>query len=237
MHERGGVNGTALHDVVRLLTSLDEKRICMGLSSRFVPLTSRVTAIQIAIRSPAMRTPPVQFDREKLKEAVWLIADYCPPEELGNVKLHKVLYFADMLFFLEEGRPITGVEYQKQKFGPTARHLTSALTSLQSEGVLRVEDRPHHGFYKKAYLSQRAYEPVRLTPAEIELLREVADFVRGKSAREISELSHNAVWEAAELGETLPYFTALRLIPDEITEDDRAWAIDSAERYATATAG
>ena len=179
-----------------------------------------------------MRSQPPQFDREKLKEAVWFLASYCPPEELGNVKLHKMLYFADMLAFLDDGRPITGVEYQKQKFGPTARYLSSALDSLEQAGLVRVEEQFYHGFYKKAYISQQPYSPIRLNVKETSLLQEVADFVRGKSAREISELSHNAAWEAAALGETIPYVSALRLVPNEVTEEDRHWASETAREHA-----
>ena len=87
-----------------------------------------------------MPSASVQFDREKFKEAILLLASYCPAEELGNVKLHKILYFADMMNFLEEGRPLTGVEYLKQKFGPTARHLTSAVEELAREGRLSVRE-------------------------------------------------------------------------------------------------
>jgi len=173
-----------------------------------------------------------QLDREKLKEAVWLIASYCPPEELGNVKLHKILYFSDMLFFLHEGQPITGVEYLKQKFGPVARHLSAAVTELVADGRISVTEEEYFGLYKKSYNSKIPYKGEHLSKDEIKLIKDVADFVRGKSAKEISEISHNAVWEAAELGETLPYFTALRLIPTEITELDRNWAIESAKQHA-----
>ncbi len=179
-----------------------------------------------------MRSNPVQFDREKLKEAVWLLAAYCPREELGNVKLHKILYFSDMLSFLDVGQPITGVEYQKQKFGPTARHLSSALRSLEMEGRVKTVEEPYHGFYKKTYVSLLGYQPARLNLREQSLLREMADFVRGKTAREVSELSHNAAWETASLGETLPYFTVLNLIPNEIDDDDRSWAERTALEYA-----
>jgi uncharacterized phage-associated protein len=177
--------------------------------------------------------PQFQLDREKLKEAVCLIASHCPPEELGNVKLHKILYFSDMMFFLHEGRPITGVDYMKQKFGPVARHLTASVGELVAEGALKVEEQEYFGLYKKNYIPTKPYRPNRLSEEEIELLKEVADYVRGKSAKEISEISHNAVWEAAELGETLPYFTALRLVPAEVNDSDREWAIESARNYAT----
>jgi uncharacterized phage-associated protein len=175
----------------------------------------------------------VQLDREKLKEAIWLIASHCPPEELGNVKLHKILYFSDMLFFLHEGRPITGVDYLKQKFGPVARHLTVAVAELVSEGRLEVTEREYFGLYKKSYIPREPYNAGRISAEEAELIREVADFVRGKSAREISEISHNAAWEAATLGEVIPYYTALRLVPTEVTDSDRQWATESARAYAT----
>lgn len=182
-----------------------------------------------------MRSQPIQFDREKLKDAVWFLVAQCDAKQLGNVKLHKMLYFSDMLFFLDQGRPITGVEYLKQKFGPTARHLTAALRELKKDGHLREFEDTHFGYAKKTYQTLKPYQRTRLSEAEEHILSEVADFVRGKSAREISDLSHNAAWEAAEMGEVIPYFTALKLIPDEITDEDRDWAIDSARQHASAS--
>lgn len=181
-----------------------------------------------------MPVTPVQFDREKFKEAILLLTSYCPPEELGNVKLHKMLYFADMLTFLEEGRPLTGVDYLKQKFGPTARHLTSAVDELAREGRLSVREAEYHGFFKKDYVPTAAFAAARLSKREQTLLREVADFVRGKTAKQISEISHNAAWEAAELGEVIPHFTALELVPVEVTDADRAWALETAKAHAGA---
>src|SRR6266849_9373459 len=60
----------------------------------------------------------IQFDRAKLLDVVHYVCAKVPVPELGRVKLHKNLYFADMLHFAATGRPLTGVEYQKQPFGP-----------------------------------------------------------------------------------------------------------------------
>ncbi len=176
-----------------------------------------------------------QFDRTKLKEAVWAIAAYCPPAELGNVKLHKILYFADMLTYLREGRPLTGVDYLKQKFGPTARHLTAAVQDLVNEGRMSVDTVEHYGLFKKNYLTLGDPKAGVLRETELALLREVADYVRGKSASEISEISHNAAWEAAELGEVIPYQSVLMLVPVEVKEKDRQWALEAAQQYASET--
>lgn len=177
-------------------------------------------------------TQSVQFDRETFKEAIWFLVSYCPPDELGNVKLHKALYFADMLHYLDEGRPLTGAEYLKQKFGPTARHLGACAAELVSEGKIAIRERFYYGLPKKDYLARQPFQQKRLSDGELALLQEVADFVRAKSAKEISELSHNAAWETAALGETLPYFSALGLAPSEVTDADRAWAMETALAHA-----
>lgn len=173
-----------------------------------------------------------QFDRAKLKEAILLIAASCPPDELGNVKLHKTLYFSDMLHYLREGRPLTGDDYLKQKFGPVARHLTASLKALQLEGKLEVREEDYFGLHKKSYVPTRPYSPSILNSDERALVLEVLDFVRGKSAKEISEFSHSAPWEVVEIGEVIPYHAALRLVPDEMEEEDREWAIAAAREHA-----
>ena len=173
-----------------------------------------------------------QLNKEKLKEAVLLIASHCPTAELGNVKLHKILYFADMLSYLQDGQPITGVEYIKQKFGPVARHLTAAIADLSAEGRLTVNETSQFGFFKKNYETCQPFQKRWLADSEVLIIKEVADFIRGVSAREISELSHNAAWDIAEMGEVLPYFTALQILPVEITDSDMTWALESAKQYA-----
>ncbi|MEI9905181.1 MAG: Panacea domain-containing protein [Asticcacaulis sp.] len=173
-----------------------------------------------------------QLNREKLKEAVWLITSYCPTDELGNVKLHKILYFSDMLYFLREGQPITGEEYLKQQFGPTSRHLTAIVSALKTEGKLDVTETEFYGLYKKNYIPKAPFKQSLLSNSEVELIKLVSDFARGVNAKEISELSHNSAWEAADMGERIPYFTALQFAPVEITESDILWGIDSAKQHA-----
>jgi len=165
-----------------------------------------------------------QFDREKFKDVIHFVCTRCETAELGRVKLHKILYFADMLHFLSAGRPLTGCEYQKQQFGPTAKHLNWAIGQLRSEGRVRCERRDFFGFAKDDFVSMREPDSKRLSSDEHALLNEVIDFVCARTAREISELSHSAAWEMVKFGEVIPYFSALFLAPSETTEEDVAWA-------------
>ena len=164
------------------------------------------------------------LDKERLLDVVHYICSKCDPAELGNVKLHKVLYFADMLHFVGTGRALTGGEYQKQRFGPCARHLTWAICQLRDNGRLEVRQRDFHGFIKMDYIGRGEVRYVPLGNYVIPLLNDVIDFVCRHSAKEISELSHNAAWEAVKLGDRIPYFTAYWMQLPEVTDEDVAAA-------------
>jgi len=162
-----------------------------------------------------------QLDFERLLDVVHYICSKCDPSELGNVKLHKILYFSDMLHFAKTGRPLTGVEYQKQKYGPCARHLTKAVLELREQGRLKIEKRDFYGFKKMDYVAIGEPRLNRLANDNITTLVDlVIDFVCQRTAKEISELSHSSPWEAAEMGEKIPYYTAFWLQLPELTEYD-----------------
>jgi uncharacterized phage-associated protein len=164
--------------------------------------------------------PRFEFDREKFKVVVHYICSRCEPDELGNVKLHKILYFSDMLHYLSTLKPLTGAEYQKQQFGPTARHLAWALKELEKEEKIKIEKRDYYGYIKSDYISLAEPESNRLTNSEINLLNDVIDFVSKKTAKEISELSHDIAWKSVNMGETIPYYLAHGFIPSYISEED-----------------
>jgi len=173
------------------------------------------------IRDPL--EPTLNYDR--LLNVVHYVCSQCEPTELGNVKLHKILYFSDMLHFVSTGHALTGVEYQKQRFGPCARHLSKVIDDLRQAGRLRVELRDFYGFKKMDYISLiKPSLEVLHNQGAISLIDEVIDFVCGRSAKEISELSHTAAWEAVEFGERIPYLSAYWLKQPEITDKDVAEA-------------
>jgi hypothetical protein len=172
----------------------------------------------------------IQFDRAKLLDVVHYVCAKIPVEELGRYRLHKILYLSDMLHFTATGRPLTGVEYQKQPFGPMARDLTWALRNLKDNGSLDIKHRDYFGFPKDDFISLRPPDLSRLTAEERRLIDDVADFARGRSAREISELSHNAAWEMLAIGDRIPYFTAFYFYPVAITDEDMEWGEEMARK-------
>lgn len=172
----------------------------------------------------------IQFDRQKFKAVVQYVCGSPSATRLGKVKLNKIIYFADMLRFLAAFRPLTGAEYQKQPFGPVAKHLSWAVDELAREGKLRVERLVEFGFPTLRYHALEPPPSGQLSDADHRLLDEVIDFVCSRSARAISEISHNAAWGAVGLGESIPYASAFMLVPRDVTDEDVSWGREEARR-------
>ncbi len=165
-----------------------------------------------------------QFDRERFKDVLHYAVHYAckryDPDSLGNTKLHKVLYFTDMLHYLEHGCPLTGADYLRQKFGPIARHLSWATESLRSEGRISMSDRSYHGYTKKDYQALVEPSTMRLSRSQTNLIEEIVDFVCAKTAVEISDFSHDHVWASVPMGDRIPYYAAYAMFPAEVSERD-----------------
>lgn len=166
-----------------------------------------------------------QFDREKFKALVHYVCATCPADQLGAVKLNKVLYFSDMIHFATRGAPVTGATYRKRPLGPTTDQLLSAICELERAGAIYVEDVNYFGYIKKQYSSLTQPDISRLNDDERALVDEVIDFVcRNNTARTISEFSHNRAWEIAEPGAEIPYHTAFLMFPTHVSPEAFEWA-------------
>jgi len=166
-----------------------------------------------------------ELDIEKLKEAICLVVASCKPSELGAVKLHKVLYYADMLTYISNGNPITGATYKKRPYGPTCDAMLWAVKELERQGAIEINETDFHGYRKKEFCGRRICNYSRLSEKEIETYKEVIDFVcRNNTAQTISDFSHDMVWDMVEFGEDIPYNAALNWIPTEVSKDALNWA-------------
>lgn len=179
-----------------------------------------------------------QFNRAKFKDVIHYVVGKTRPDELGRVKLHKVLYFTDMIWFIAEGRGLTGAEYRKQPMGPCATGLGLALGELAKEGRIRLGTTKYYGYDKATYETLQPAPSDSFSESERRLMDDVIEFVcRNNTARSISDFSHTRVWEATENGAVMPYFTALNMLPVEIEDAAINWAREEAEKLVTAQSG
>jgi hypothetical protein len=160
------------------------------------------------------------FDASKMRAVILYALNKCDPSDIGAVKLHKVLYYLDMISYADLGRPVTGAKYVKRPHGPVNSKLLALLSKMESDREISISEVEYYGYLKKQFTPLKKPDSKELSNYEASLLDEVVDFVCKKnSAKTISEYSHNRAWEIAEFGDEIPYRRAYMLFPSEVSSE------------------
>lgn len=162
----------------------------------------------------------MQFDRAKLKAAILRTCRKSGPSKLGATKLHKILYFLDMVQFAAAGTPVTGATYKKRPYGPTCVQLLPTLREMAEEQLIEIREVEFHGLRKVEYHPQQNEPRHVLNKDETALLDRFIDFVCNKhTAKSISDFSHKVPWDIVDFDEVIPYESALLLFPAETSPE------------------
>ncbi|WP_179045687.1 Panacea domain-containing protein [Sphingobium lactosutens] len=154
------------------------------------------------------------------------------PNKLGAVKLNKVMWFADLEAYRRFGATITGqASYEKRQHGPVPNNIVRSIRRLeQNDAIVTREVPTFGGITRREHVWLKKPDVTVFSPDEVDILNEAIDWVCNEhTARSISELSHDALWDAAELGEQIPIGAAV-IAPDDIDGDDIAWALGEMSR-------
>lgn len=163
----------------------------------------------------------------KLDLLVHYICAVCEnPAQLGVTKLNKILWYSDVAHYERTGKSITSASYVKRQFGPVPRDIMATRERLRNAG--KIFERPAQlgRFSQTQLISLTEPDISAFTAEEISLVDAVTQEICGNhTASSISQLSHDAVWEVAAIGEEIPMFAAaFGGNVGEIDEDDIAWA-------------
>lgn len=170
----------------------------------------------------------ITFDMKKLEEAVHYICDNVVAQDrLGQVKLNKILYYADMTSFAETGRSITGATYVKQFRGPVPTQVMPAIDLLEREGRMKVSHVSVFDAKKREFETAGETDTKLFERGEIDRLNAMIRLVCDHTAPEISELSHTLAWHAADIGEVMPYESFFVAYLGDIGEEEMALATDA----------
>lgn len=168
-------------------------------------------------------TPAVQ---RRLSELLLYVAEKTANiSDFGSTKINKTLYHADMNFFREHGRAITGAQYHRIQKGPVPKHILVVERSLLDAGHLeRVEDGMTHRRIAKrsADLSFFQDDEIAAVDAEIERLVEM-------TSAQVSDDSHDIRWHSLTHQDLVPYEFAF--LNDDVTEADKKDAATLADRF------
>ncbi|MGD2059276.1 MAG: Panacea domain-containing protein [Acidimicrobiia bacterium] len=172
-------------------------------------------------------------EEDKTAELVLLVAKHTEDDPTaGSTKLNKILYFAEVSHLRRTGQPITGSEYQKQPHGPTLRRMPPVVRQLENEGAAKEVEEDYFGYAQKKLVALRDPDLSGFSAIEIESVMDMIRQFWGKSAKEVSDISHeDPGWRAVDIGETIPLELAFVTQP-EVTEAIRERARQLASDHA-----
>lgn len=147
------------------------------------------------------------------------------PDQLGAVRLNKALWYTDVSAFKENGRSVTGEAYVKRQFGPVPQRIAQALDQLRAERRIDIEE-PAGLYDTRKFTSLTEPDRSVLTEEDRKRAEAVVDMVCNFTASEISDMSHNAIWDAARMGEEIPLYATLAANEGEITPEVIEWAAE-----------
>jgi hypothetical protein len=174
---------------------------------------------------------PERQPEKRLRELILYLADLSQGDPtFGKVKLAKLLYFADFTSYRLYGVPITGAKYIKMERGPVPAAFLDLLDEMKSTGQIDIRQEPYYNYDQHRVIARQQPDLTIFTGRDIALIdRFVRDFW-GKTAKEISELSHDMGWRVANLKEPIPYQASL-LSDEGVTREDIDHAQKLNEKY------
>lgn len=170
------------------------------------------------------------MSNDKFKALVHFMVQACAkdPSRLGATRLNKALWYTDVAAFKVSGEPMSGETYIKRQMGPVPKNILKVLQELEVEGKICVEE-PSYLYDTRKYISMEEPSSNLLSEDEKTLAGRVLECVCGFTASEISEMTHDVIWDAAEMGMEIPIYATLAVNQGEVTENIRAWAEDQLE--------
>lgn len=168
--------------------------------------------------------PTYEFDipngRTKLKELILHIAkECCDDPTFGATKLNKILWWADFLFYRATGLPITGVAYRKLANGPAPLEMVQVRDEMVDSKDAAIQEMDRFGHTQERLINLRQPNYDFFAPQEIPFCNDIIRQVKGKTASQVSIMSHGKAWQSVEELESIPYQTAY-LSDEEITQAD-----------------
>jgi hypothetical protein len=175
---------------------------------------------------------PIEPNEEKFAELLLYVAREIEEDPTGGAtKINKILFFAEFSHMRTHGKPITGMPYQKLPQGPAPRRLLPVRGRLIEEGSAELRMDDYFGFPLSRLVALREVQVAMFGESERRAVDQVIGALWGKTAKEVSDLSHEEMgWKMVEDGEDIPFSSAFLARRVVVTDKMRKRAEDLAEK-------
>lgn len=144
------------------------------------------------------------FDYEKLCAMVLYFSN--KNAELLKTKLLKLLNYADMIFYKENGISISGSKYVHMPYGPVIQNHELVLWKLAKDNIARIDIVNVANYEKHQVVPEAQFPESVLSEKEIDVLERVYNKFVGFGSVEISDYSHKEKgYRSTSQGEIISY--------------------------------
>jgi DNA-binding XRE family transcriptional regulator len=158
-------------------------------------------------KAPTIRINVPQKNLKKFKEVLLYILEKVGAKpNIGETAIYKLLYFIDFDFYEKFEEQLIGATYIKNRFGPTPVEFKKIVEDMIESHELEQVKSSYFQYEQKKYLPLRSPDLSVLDAREMVLIDDVLTRLSDKSAKELSEYSHEDVpWKIHGQGEKISY--------------------------------
>ena len=170
----------------------------------------------------------IKFQPEKLRQVVLYILSKCGGKpNFGETVLYKILYYIDFDVYEILGKPVTGLNYIHQKFGPMpqVKQYQSIIQDMREKQEIKIFNQDYYGMVQKRYVALTDYKMDDFSAKERDLIDKVLKHLSDMGARQIEEYVHDdAPWKLTENNDVIPYNLVIeRKFPYAYRDYDKIW--------------
>ncbi len=176
----------------------------------------RPPRLKVSIRKPIKNTSSEQSNIrisipqervDKFKEVLLYILNKIGAKpNVGETVLYKLLYFIDFDYYEKYEEQLIGGTYIKNHHGPTPVMFKKVVDQMIAAGDVEQVKSKYFQYDQRKYLPRRESNLKVFSAQEIKLIDDVLQRLGNKTARELSDYSHQDVpWMVRQLGEAIHY--------------------------------
>lgn len=159
-----------------------------------------------------------EFDLDKLENIISYISSKV--NNLTITSLNKYLWFIDMLSFNLFNKSITGLTYQKQKYGPVIKNKIYDEITLLDDKYIKEDTMLNESIISNIK-SKNNYDLSKVNNKEKHIIDEIINIFKDKKVSVISELSHKEnAWLKTKLLDDISFEYASNLNINNIIKNN-----------------
>ena len=156
-----------------------------------------------------------RFDPEKALHLVLFVAQHVPNATFHTIS--KVIYFADKLHLQRYGRLICGDSYVAMKHGPVPSEIYDMMKDVRGDGFSEHWQTARESFKvegKATVVPCRVPDLEVFSDSDLECLKEAIKTYGHLDFTRLTELSHDAAWQATDDNDMIDLEQIVATFPD-----------------------